>query len=100
MVVTFVPQIAVSDFSAEELPSYHRNVDDDESVFVHDDASGVRRLGMLSHTPQGILHGADEAARATFQKRRTPDMRRTLTGVSVDTERPLIATAVCERLTE
>ena len=100
MVVTFVPQVAVSDLSAEELPSYHRNVDYDESVFVHDDASGARRLGMLSHTPQGILHGADEATRAAFQKRRNPDMRRTLTGVSVDAERPLIPTAVCERLTE
>lgn len=100
IVVTFVPQVAVSDLSAEELPSYHRNVDYDESVFVHRDASGARRLGMLSHTPQGILHGADEATRAAFQKCRTPDMRRTLTGVSVDTERPLIATAVCERLTE
>ena len=100
MVVTFVPQVAVADPNAEELPSYHRNVDYDESVFVHHDASGARRFGMLSHTPQGILHGANEATRAAFQKRRTPDMRRTLTGVSVDTERPLIATAVCERLTE
>jgi hypothetical protein len=37
---------------------------------------------MLSHTPQGILHGADEAARAAFQKRRTPGMiRRQLLGV-------------------
>jgi homogentisate 1,2-dioxygenase len=100
MVVTFVPQMAVADLNAEELPSYHRNVDYDESVFVHHDASGSRRSGMLSHTPQGVLHGADEATRAAFQTRRRPDMRRTLTGVSVDTERPLIPTTVCERLTE
>lgn len=100
IVVTFVPQMAVSDLNAEELPSYHRNVDYDETVFVHSDASGSRRPGMLSHTPQGILHGADEATRAAFQKRRTPDMRRALTGVSVDAERPLTPTAVCERLTE
>lgn len=100
MVVTFVPQVAVADLNAEELPSYHRNVDYDESVFVHHDAGGARRAGMLSHVPQGILHGADEATRAAFQKRRTPDMRRTLTGVSVDTERPLVPTAACERLTE
>ena len=99
MVVTFVPQMAVSDLNAEELPSYHRNVDYDESVFVHDGASGGRRPGTLSHVPQGILHGADEAARAAFQAQRKPGMRRTLTGVSVDTERPLIASAVCERLT-
>ncbi len=99
MVVTFVPQMAVADLNAEELPSYHRNVDYDESVFVHAGASGARRPGTLSHVPQGILHGADEAARAAFQQQRTPGMRRTLTGVSVDTERPLIASLVCERLT-
>ena len=72
MVISFVPQIAVADLNAEELPSYHRNVDNDESVFVHHDESGSRKPGMLSHTPQGILHGADEATRAAFQKRRTP----------------------------
>ena len=54
---------------------------------------------MLSHTPHGILHGADEATRAAFQKRRTPGMRRTLCGVSVDTDRPLVVSPVYERLT-
>jgi homogentisate 1,2-dioxygenase len=98
-VITFVPQTAVADLEAEELPSYHRNVDNDESVFVHHDESGARKPGMLSHTPQGILHGADEAARAAFQKRRTPGMRRTLCGVSVDTDRPLTPSPVFERLT-
>jgi homogentisate 1,2-dioxygenase len=58
VVITFVPQIAVADLNAEELPSYHRNVDNDETVFVHHDASGSRGPGFLSHTPQGILHGA------------------------------------------
>ena len=67
VVITFVPQVAVADLNAEELPSYHRNVDNDESVFVHHDESGSRKPGMLSHTPQGILHGADEATRAAFQ---------------------------------
>jgi homogentisate 1,2-dioxygenase len=99
-VITFVPQVAVADLNAEELPSYHRNVDNDESVFVHHDESGSRKPGMLSHTPQGILHGADEATRAAFQKRRTPGMRRTLCGVSVDTDRPLVVSAVYERLTQ
>ena len=68
MVISFVPQIAVADLNAEELPSYHRNVDNDESVFVHHDELGSRKPGMLSHTPQGILHGADEATRDAFQK--------------------------------
>ncbi len=100
VVIAFVPQMAVSDLNAEELPSYHRNVDNDESVFVHQDDSGSRKPAMLSHTPQGILHGADEATRATFQKKRTPEMRRTLCGVSVDTDRPLVVSATYERLTQ
>jgi hypothetical protein len=74
-------------------------VDNDESVFVHHDASGSRKPGMLSHTPQGILHGADEATRAAFQKRRMPGMRRTLCGVSVDTDRRLVASPIYARLT-
>ena len=99
VVITFVPQVAVADLNAEELPSYHRNVDNDESVFVHHDEAGSRKPGMLAHTPQGILHGADEAARAAFQKRRRPGMRRTICGVSVDTDRSLVASPVYERLT-
>ena len=100
VVITFVPQIAVADLNAEELPSYHRNVDNDESVFVHLDESGSRKPGMLSHTPQGILHGADEATRAAFQQRRSPGMRRTLCGVSVDTDRPLAVSEVYDKLTQ
>ena len=98
LVITFVPQMAVADLNAEELPSYHRNVDNDESVFVHHDAGSTRPPATLSHTPQGILHGADEATRAAFQKRRVPGMRRTLCGVSVDTDRPLIASDAFARL--
>jgi len=98
VVITFVPQMAVADLNAEELPSYHRNVDNDESVFVHHDASGRAHPGMLSYTPQGILHGADEATRAAFQAKRTPGMRRTLCGVSVDTDRPLAVSAAFDRL--
>ena len=86
MVITFVPQMAVADLNAEELPSYHRNVDNDESVFVHHDASGRAHPGMLSYTPQGILHGADEATRAAFQAKRTPGMRRAAS-VSMETMR-------------
>jgi hypothetical protein len=55
---------------------------------------------MLSHVPQGILHGADEASRAAFQKRRVPGMRRMFTGVSVDTDRPLVASEAFRRLSE
>jgi len=98
VVITFVPQIAVADLNAEELPSYHRNVDNDESVFVHHDEGSGRKPGTLSHVPQGILHGADEATRAAFQARRVPGMRRTLCGVSVDTDRKLTVSPAFERL--
>ena len=53
-----------------------------------EDPSG-RRTGNFRHTPQGILHGANEAYRAEFQTRRKPGMRRTSTMVGVDTYRPL-----------
>ena len=98
VVITFVPQIAVADLDAEELPGYHRNVDNDESVFVHHDAGSARKPGTLSHVPQGILHGADEATRAAFQAKRVPGMRRTLCGVSVDTDKPLIVSPTFEWL--
>jgi homogentisate 1,2-dioxygenase len=98
IVVTFVPQVAVADLESEELPSYHRNVDNDESVFVHADEGGGRGVGMLSHVPQGILHGADEAAREAFKKQRVPGMRRMFTGVSVDTDKPLVASEAFLRL--
>ncbi len=99
-VITFVPQIAVADLNAEELPSYHRNVDNDESVFVHHDMGGAREPGTLSLVPQGILHGANEAARAAFQKKRVPGLRRTLCGVSVDTDRPLTGSDAFLRLSQ
>ena len=89
--------VVVADLNAEELPSYHRNVDNDESVFVHHDEGSTRKPATLSHTPQGILHGADEATRAAFQQRRVPGMRRTLCGVSVDTDRPLAVSTAFQR---
>ena len=80
----------VADLAAEELPSFHRNIDRDEVMLSHanEDPSG-RWPGNFRHTPQGILRGADEAHRAEFQARREPGMRRTSTMVGVDTYRPL-----------
>jgi hypothetical protein len=45
--------------------------------------------GGFAFTPQGVLHGANEAFRAEFQARRTPGARRTRIGIGVDTHRPL-----------
>jgi hypothetical protein len=81
-VFTFVPRPFPSEPDVLRVPYYHRNVDNDESVFVHHDESGSRKPGMLSHTPQGILHGADEATRAAFQKRDEEDRLIGLTRVN------------------
>ena len=90
VVVSFVPQIAVADLDAEELPSYHRNIDMDEVILSHaNDDPGGRRPGGFSFTPQGILHGATEGVRAAFNARRKPGDMRKWTGVGVDTYRPL-----------
>jgi len=98
-ILSFVPQIAVANLEAEELPSYHRNIDMDEVMLAHaDEDPKGRRSGMFRHTPQGILHGADEATRAQFQKTRQPGARRTATLVGVDTYRPLIPSAEFTKL--
>jgi homogentisate 1,2-dioxygenase len=100
-VLSFVPQVAVSDLNAEELPSYHRNIDMDEVMLNHADADpSGRRPGLFRHTPQGILHGADETYRAEFQKKRQPGQRRTGTSVGVDTYRPLKVSAEFARMTK
>ena len=98
-VLTIPPMPAVSDLSSEELPSYHRNIDMDEVMLGHADTNPAgRRPGMFRHTPQGVLHGADEATRAEFQKHRKPGAHRTATMVGVDTYRPLVPTADFKRL--
>ena len=52
VVLSIVPQIAVADLEAEELPSYHRNINPDEVMQSHadEDPSG-RRPGSLRHAP-------------------------------------------------
>jgi homogentisate 1,2-dioxygenase len=98
-VLTIPPMPAVSDLNSEELPSYHRNIDMDEVMLGHADTDPAgRRPGMFRHTPQGILHGADEATRAEFQKKRKPGQHRTATMVGVDTYRPLVPTPEFKRM--
>lgn len=87
MVVTFLPQMAVADLTAEELPSNHRNIDCDETVFIHDHP--VVPGGIFSHAPQGLLHGPSEGIRKMFNAMRKPGARRQLTAVSVDAYAPL-----------
>ena len=77
VVVSFVPQIAVADPDAEELPSYHRNIDMDEVILSH----------------------ATEEARAAFNARRKPGDMRRWTGIGVDTYRPLKPSDVFAKMT-
>jgi hypothetical protein len=98
VVLSFLPQIA-SDLNAEELPSYHSDIDMDEVMLAHADDPKGRRSGGFSFTPQGVLHGADEAFRAEFQARRTSGVRRTRTGIGVDTYRPLNVSPEFARMT-
>ena len=89
----------MADLEAEELPSYHRNIDMDEVMLSHadEDPSG-RRPGSFRHTPQGILHGANEAYRAEFQAApqagHAPDKHE----IGVDTYRPLRPSAEFARM--
>jgi homogentisate 1,2-dioxygenase len=99
VVLSIVPMGAVTDLEAEELPSYHRNIDMDEVMLSHaDEDPQGRRPGSFRHTPQGILHGAPEAYRAEFEARRKPGMRRTGTLVGVDSYRPLVPSAEFARM--
>jgi hypothetical protein len=80
----------VADLEADELLSYHRNIDMDEVMLSHaDEDPGDRRPGSFRHTPRGILHGANKAYRAEFQARRKPGMKRAGTLVGGDAYRPL-----------
>jgi homogentisate 1,2-dioxygenase len=57
-VLSFLPQIAVADLNAEELPSYHRNIDMDEVMLTHaDDNPHGRWPGRLR------VHAAGRSAR-------------------------------------
>jgi homogentisate 1,2-dioxygenase len=93
-VLTIPPHDALSDLNAEELPSYHRNVVMDKVMFSHaDEDPNGRRPVIFRYTPQAILHAADEATRAEFQKRRHRGQPRTPIMVVVDTYRPFTPTS-------
>jgi homogentisate 1,2-dioxygenase len=52
VVLSFLPQIAVADLNAEELPSYHRNIDMGEVMLTHaDNDPKGRRLGSFAFMP-------------------------------------------------
>jgi homogentisate 1,2-dioxygenase len=62
---SFLPQIAVADLEAEELPSYHRNIDMDEVVLIHPDDD-----------PQGAFRSRRRAFYMGRTRRFAPSFRR------------------------
>lgn len=87
MLVAFLPMAIVADPAAEEMPDYHRNVDTEEAIFVHQD--GRRAAATLMHLPQGVTHGPTEESRHAFDAVRAPGMARDFVAISVDAVRRL-----------
>jgi homogentisate 1,2-dioxygenase len=75
------------------VPWYHRNVDYDELLFVHEASRGfdgnTMTPGLFFVAPQGIHHGAPreahEQAKANFKPGAMFDMH----FVNIDTEKPV-----------
>ena len=88
VIANLIPQPAIADLAAEELPSYHRNAEFDEFWFTHESGSG-RFSGEFVVTHQGMIHGATEEARRKHQAARTPTDRRERAAVGIDTTRRL-----------
>lgn len=89
VVANLLPQPAIPDLNAEELPDYHRNVDYDEFWLVLGEGGPQFSAGQLVYSTQGMVHGATEEIREKHQANRQPNDRRTLTAVGVDTRRRL-----------
>src|SRR5258708_25706133 len=82
VVVSFVPQIAVADPDAEELPSYHRNIDMDEVILSHaNDDPGGRRPGGFTFTPPGLFDGGNGEGPATVNAKCKPSDTGRLAGI-------------------
>ncbi|MGI9612273.1 MAG: homogentisate 1,2-dioxygenase [Acidimicrobiales bacterium] len=93
MVVTnLIPQPSVADLDAEELPSYHRNIDYDEFWLIHRAGGPVDGGGQLIYTPQGFVHGATEELRSMHQAARKSDDRRELAAIGIEAWRALTPT--------
>ena len=93
VVSNLLPQPAVSDLEAEELPDYHRNAEYDEFWCIHNGGGLFEDGGQLVYTPQGMVHGTTEEVRKAHQQHRREGDRRTVTAVGVEARKPLCPTA-------
>lgn len=93
-VLNFLPRRAETVPGTERYPWYHRNADHDEIAFFHGGSVfGVDvPPGLLTHTPQGLHHGAPEAARERARRRFADYTRVEWQIIAVDTRRRLTPT--------
>jgi homogentisate 1,2-dioxygenase len=70
-VCNFLPKPAEGVPGTERTPWYHRNVDFDEIAFFHGGSLyGIPMpIGLISHAPQGVHHGAPEKARERARRK-------------------------------
>jgi homogentisate 1,2-dioxygenase len=92
--INFLPRPAEGKPGTERTPWYHRNVDFDEVAFYHGGHTfGVQMpLGLLSHAPQGIHHGAPERARQRARRLHDEHTRVEWQVVNIDSRRRLVPT--------
>jgi homogentisate 1,2-dioxygenase len=94
-VMNFLPKPAESVPGTERTPWYHRNVDYDEIAFFHSGSLyGIPMPhGLVSHAPQGVHHGAPEAARERARRKFDQYDRVDWSVIAIDSRRRLIPSA-------
>ena len=91
MVCHFLPRPAEGRVGAERVPCYHRNADYDEVALFHGGSFLGFELpkGLISHSPQGIHHGAPDMLREHARKTHHEIDRVDWQIIAIDTRRPL-----------
>ncbi len=91
MMCHFLPRPAEGKKGAERVPCYHRNIDYDEIALFHGgDFLGVPLpKGQISHSPQGIHHGAPHIAREFSRAQHEAIDRVNWEIIAWDTAKPL-----------
>jgi homogentisate 1,2-dioxygenase len=95
LVCHFLPRPAETKPGAERVPYYHRNADYDEVILYHGGTflGHALPVGLITHSPQGIHHGAPEELREHARRTHAEIDRVDWQMISIDTRRPLRPTA-------
>jgi homogentisate 1,2-dioxygenase len=95
VVMNFLPRPAEGVSGTERPPTYHRNVDYDEIALFHGGSLyGIPMpVGLISHTPQGLHHGAPERMRERTRRKFDEYTRADWQVIAVDTQRRLTPSA-------